>query len=148
MKNPVPYLRKAFFDLLDGQVTYLSESIPVLSGEGNEVRFEIFIAETSITDRSDKHSFSGRGSQLIEVVERGTGKLVHKHVDAIGEQVMDLIQPAPRETGISTTEFQIIGLKKDSQNYLDERSGTGSYITRLLLRYSFYINQINLVQES
>lgn len=144
MKNPAPYLRKAIFSLLSGHVSYLEAQVPVVEGEGNEVRFEIFIAETSISDQSDKHSFTGRGSQLIEIVERGTGKLVHKHVDAIGELVMNLIQPAPRQTGITTTEFQIMSLAKESQNYLDERSGSGSYITRLLLRYSFLINQINL----
>lgn len=144
MKNPAPYLRKAFFDLLDGQVSYDSTTVAVYEGEGRVSKYQILIGELSISDRSDKHSFSGRGSQLISIVNEGPGKLVHKHIDAIGDLVMDLIQPAPRENGIDVDEFQIIGLKKESQNYLDERSGTGGYITRLLLRYSFFINQINL----
>lgn len=149
MKNPAPYLRKAFFDLLDGQVEYNSVIVPVKEQGGSRVvPYMILLGEFTNSDRSNKHSFTGRASQLISIVHEGAGTVYHEDVDAIGDQVMNLIQPSPREIGINVDEFQIIGLVKDSQNYLDERSASGGFVTRLLLRYSFLVNQINLVQTS
>jgi hypothetical protein len=144
MKNPAPYLRRAFKTLLTGQITYSSATVPVYEGEGVVATYQILIKETDLsTGRRDKHSFSGFGTQLIEVIHEGQGKLFHKDVDAIGELVMNKIQPAPRTNALSVSEFQVLSMVRESQNYLDEHNGT-SFITRLLLRYSFYINQINL----
>lgn len=149
MKNPAPYLRKAFFDLLNGVVTYNSNQVPVKEKGGKrEVPYMILLGELTLNDRTrDKNSFSGNGSLLIEVIHEGTGTVYHKNVDEIGEIVMNLIHPTPRAV-IDADEFQVIGLRKESQNYLDESSSSGGFITRLLLRYSFYINQINIAQES
>jgi hypothetical protein len=141
LKNPAPYIQKAFYDLLRDQVVYKSANVPVKESGGKRVvPFMILIGEFTWTDRSTKHSFSGRGSQLITIVDEGTGTLHHGNVDAIGNEVMDLIIPTPR-TVIDGDQFQITALRKRSQNYLDEPGGDGGYVTRLLLRYDFLINQ-------
>lgn len=144
MKNPAPYVKAKFFELLNGNVNYQSADVPVKEQGGKRVvPYMVLIGEFSLTDRSTKHSFSARASQLISVVHEGTGTLLHEHVDAIGDQVMDLIIPAPR-TVLETDEFQITAIRKASQNYLDEPSGSGAFITRLLIRYDFLVNQLNI----
>ena len=141
MKNPAPYIRKAFFSLLNGTV-----GVPVFEGEGDaSLHEQIIIADQSWTDRSTKHSFTGTFSQLIEIVTEVPGKKASRNrVDEIGETVMQLVQPTPRTIGLAETEFQIIGLNKENQSYLIEESGSGSKIVRLLIRYGFIVNQINL----
>lgn len=145
MINPAPYVRQAFFALLNEAVTYNGNDVPVFENEGmHGLPAQILIAEQTWNDRSTKHSFTGNFSQLIEVVTESKGTSGRKAVDEIGGQVMHLVQPGPRSTGLVETQFQIIGLKKESQNYLSDEGQAGTKIVRLLIRYIFIVNQINL----
>jgi hypothetical protein len=147
MKNPAPYLRKTIFALLSGNVTYndgkgFNGVVDVVeSGSGTVgATYQIFIGEYSDNDRSNKHNFGANASQLIEVVAEQSDS-AKKHVDAIGELVMNLIKPTTTSKLLSGTDFTIMVIGKPSQNYITENSGDGSFIVRLLLRYSLLVNE-------
>lgn len=144
MINPVPYIRKAFYDLLNGAITYDSVTVPVSEGEGVAAKYQIIIAETTCLDAGTKHSFAFDCTQLIEVISELTNSSATKHVDIIGGEVANLVQPAPQEKGIEEDQFQFIGLRLGDQRYVREKGANSSRIIRLLLRYQFIINQINL----
>lgn len=139
MKNPAPYVRNVLVTLLNNQITYGGQQVPCYEGEGETIPYQILIREQSIGAPKDKHTMSGRFEQVIEVISEQQTNL-RKHVDAIGEQVMDLIKPTALSQGFyGNTDFQVCTIKKISQNYLDEPSGDGSYINRLIIRLQFLI---------
>jgi hypothetical protein len=145
MKNPAPYLRRTIFSLLDGNVTYndgkgFNGTVEVVeSGSGSaNARYQIFIADYSDADRSNKQNFGANASQLIEVVAEQHDS-VKKHVDAIGELVNDLILPTTQTKNLNGSDFQII-VNRPSINHIIESSGSGQQIVRLLLRYNLFIS--------
>jgi hypothetical protein len=139
MRNPAPYLRKTLFTLLDGNVTYDGATVPVVeSGSGDLVPYQIFIGEYSDGDRSNKHGFEADASQVVEVVgEQGTA--VKKHVDEIGDLVMNIIHPTTQSNLLSSTDFNVCVQGRPSINHVIENSGDGTYIVRLILRYNLLI---------
>lgn len=144
MKNPASYIRTAFGALLDG-ITYddgegFNGSVPVVASEGTEDKYQIFIGDYSDADRSNKHSFGGNATQVIEIVaEQKTG--AKKHVDAIGELATDIVQPTVQSDLLSNADFTVLVIGRPSINHLVENSGDGTKIVRLILRYNLLISQ-------
>lgn len=144
MINAAPYIRTAFNDLL-GNVMYESAAVPMTENDSNSsFKRRLVLGETSSGDRSTKDSFARAWSQVVEVIcEQHTAK--REHVDKIGDIVMNLIQPTPKTTSlIIDNRFQLSDVKIDGHNYLTDDGGSGIKIVRLILRYSFLINQINV----
>lgn len=143
MKNPAPYLRKKIGDLIDTNVTYddgegFNDVVPVVASEGMDSKYQIFIGDYSDADRSNAHVFGSNASQLIEIVgEQDTAQ--KKHVDAIGELVMNIIHPTTQSNLLSGTDFMISVVGRPSINHLVENSGDGTKIVRLFLRYNLLI---------
>ena len=137
MKNPAPYLRKTLLTLLNGNVSYESEVIPVFEGEGEVLPRQIIIGEYSDADRSNSHEWGANASQVIEVIcEQDTA--IRKHVDAIGELVSNIIHPAPTSNALNGSDFHII-VNRTSINHITEESGSGTKIVRLIMRYNLII---------
>jgi hypothetical protein len=141
MKNPAPYIREQLVNLLDNAITYDGAQVPCYEGQGEVTKYQILIREQSMNERDDRHSFNDEFSQLIEVVsEQATN--IRRHVDAIGAQVLAILKPDTFTSGLAdSADFQVMSVKRVSQSYLDEQSGEGTYINRLLLRYNFLIVQ-------
>jgi hypothetical protein len=141
MKNPAPYIRKKLFALLNNAVTYESAAVPVYENEGQaSIAAQILIKEYSDASKNNKHFFGANARQIIEVVTERNDS-VTKHVDAIAEMVMDLIQPSPREGAIvSDDDFNVMIVGKPSMNLLTEDSGSGTKIVRRILTYNLLIN--------
>lgn len=144
MKIPSSYLRQKLVTLLTG-ITYddgegFNALVPVVSTEGAESKYQIFIGDYSDSNRSNKQNFGSNATQVIEVIgEDITAR--KKHVDAIGELVGNLIHPTMGSNLLSNTDFSILVVGKPSQNHLTEDSGSGTKIVRLLLRYSLLVNE-------
>ena len=145
MINPANNVRDAFYALLNGAITYGVDSVPVYTGEGEaNIPFQILIGNQSYTEEGTKHSFAGRVSQEIEIVTEMNGRSVLKHADEIANDVLALVVPTPRTTGLSVTGFQVIGLQKNLRAVLREEAGNGKKIVRRIIEFNFLINQINL----
>lgn len=144
MKNPAPYLRKKIGDLINTNVTYndgegFNTVVPVVASEGMDSKYQIFIGDYSDADRSNKHVFGANATQLIEIVgEQNTAQ--KKHVDLIGEAVMNIIHPTTRSNLLSGTDFSIMVVGKPSLYHLVENSGDGTKIVRLFMRYNLLIH--------
>lgn len=139
MKNPVPYIRKSLFTLLNGQVMNGTDAVPVYEGEGGKVPYQVLIKEYSDADKSNKQFFSGKASQIIEIVGEQHDASA-KVVDQIAGEVMNLIKPDTRTSGIpDSVDFQVMIIGKPSISNLTEDSGSGTKIIRRILRYSLII---------
>jgi hypothetical protein len=136
MKNPAPYIRENLVTLLDSVITYDGVLIPAYEGQGEVTKYQILLREQTMSEQNDRHSFNDQFEQLIEVISEQETSL-HKHIDAIGAEVMNILA-----SGIpGSADFQLINARRVSQSYIDEESGEGTYINRLLLRYNFLIVQ-------
>lgn len=130
--NPSPYIREQIIALLNGTINYDSVNVPCYEGQGEVVPYQILIGETTARKAGTKNSRAWQVEQVIEVVSEQQTNL-RKHVDAIGSEVMELFSIPDSAT------WQIGSIVEPSINYLDDQSGEGTYINRLLLRYNFLI---------
>jgi hypothetical protein len=145
MINPANNVRKAFYTLLNGNISYGADVVPVYEGEGEaNIPYQILIGNQSYTEEGTKHSFAGRFSQELEIVTEMKGKSVTKHADEIANEVLALVIPTPRTTGLNVAEFQVIGIRKNLRSVLREEAGNGNKIVRRIIEFNFLINQINL----
>lgn len=143
MKNVAPYIRTQLATLLNNTITYDAQLIPAYSGEGEVRAYQIIIAsQNGNPDNNYRDAFVNGFEQVIEIVSEQANN-TNSHVDAIGEQVMLKIKPAPNTTGLAdSASFKVLRATLIGQTYLSEPSGEGTNINRLILRYSFQLSQL------
>jgi hypothetical protein len=137
MINPASEIRKGLFSLLDGNVAYNFEVVPVYEGEGVVTDYQVLIGATTYTDEGTKHTFGGRVNQIIEVVTEVKGSTTTKHADDIAEQVLQFILPTPRTTGLTITGFKPCRISKNLR--LLKEQGTKSTIVRRIIELNFLL---------
>ena len=141
MKNPAPYLRRTIKALLDGNVTYNSEVIPVYEkDEDHDDELQIAIGYFTEADTPSKHGFMSVGYQEIEIISYQTTG-AKKIVDAIGELVMNDIHPTVNSEVLSGVDFQIVVRGKPTPNYPPTEAKDNLKIVRLIQRYHLFINE-------
>ena len=143
MKNVAPYIREGLVTLLNNTITYDAQLIPAYSGEGEVRAYQIIIAsQNGNPDNNYRDAFVNGFEQVIEIVSEQANN-TNSHVDAIGEQTMALITPTRQATGLAdSADFITVNARLIGQTYLGEPSGEGTFINRLILRYSFLITQL------
>ncbi len=143
MKSAAPYIREKLVTVLNDTVTYEGAAVPAYTGQGEVRDYQILIRDPRQTDISTRDSFNGRWEVEIEIVSEQTTNLT-RHIDAIGAGVMNLMKPAPKTSSLTGNhEFEIAAVKMEGFRYLDEQSGEGTFINRLILRYTFLTTQIS-----
>lgn len=139
MNNPSAFIRQQLVTLLNEVIAYDGVQVPCYEGQGEEVKYQILIEETSARKAGTKNSRAWQIEQVIEIVSEQPTNL-RKHIDAIGESVMQLMNPGVNTQGLNgNATWQIGTIVEPSMNYLDEPSGEGTFINRLFLRYNFLI---------
>lgn len=138
MINPAPEIRKGLKTLLTNAVTYNSTVVPVREDDGGQLsEYQIFIGGMSYNDEGTKHTFDGRVNQIIEVVTEVKGTATSKHADAIAAEVLDLIFPTPRTTGIAITGFKPCRIRKNLRMLKEQ--GTNSTVVRRIIELNFIL---------
>src|SRR5688572_3807288 len=101
MINPAPHIRQTIFTLLNGNVSYNGDVIPVYETEGKESEpIQIIIADYSDSDSSNKTTFGSTGSQVLEIVSEQP-KATKKTVDEVGELVLALLHSQPSDDNLT-----------------------------------------------
>lgn len=134
-------IRRAFFQALNGALTYDGKTIPVydnFSDEG-EGKYQVFLTNQDATNADDKQQFAGDHSIVIDIVTKANNSGNSSIADEISEQVSQILQPTRKTTGlIIGAGFQLILLQLSSSRYLTE-GNRGTFIVRKLLTYRFRI---------
>ena len=143
MTEPGKYARKAFFQALDGVLSYQGKAVPVydtFSDEDNGAH-QVMLTNQTSTDTSDKYSFAWDCTLVIDVVTRTKGTGNKSIADNISEQITNIIQPDRKTIGLTIDNpFQLLNLQLQSTRYLEEQTPS-RYMVRKLLTYSFRIVQ-------
>jgi hypothetical protein len=141
MKDPVKFIKDAYFNALDGNITYNGSTIPVYDEEADETGGDYYIIISTITDADfpNKGKFMNDVEVLIDVVSQNNWRvdLVKQIVDSITAKIMNVIIPSIGTTSlIENADFQIVDVRKASTQHVPIIDTGTKKIVRRLTRFT------------
>jgi hypothetical protein len=141
MKDPVKFIKDAYFNALDGVITYNGSTIPVYDEEADETGGDYYIIISTITDADfpNKGKFMNDVEVLIDVVSQNNWRvdLVKQIVDSITAKILNQIIPSVGATSlIENADFQIVDVRKASTQHVPIIDTGTKKIVRRLTRFT------------
>lgn len=141
MKDPVKFIKNAYFNALDGVITYNGSTIPIYDEEADETGGDYYIIISTITDADlpNKGKFMNDVEVLIDVVSQNNWRvdLVKQIVDSITAKIMNVIIPSVGTTSlIEDADFQIVDVRKASTQHVPIIDTGTKKIVRRLTRFT------------
>ena len=141
MKDPVNFIKNAYFNALDGVITYNGSTIPVYDEEADETGGDYYIIISTITDADfpNKGKFMNDVEVLIDVVSQNNWRvdLVKQIVDSITAKILNEIIPSIGTTSlIENADFQIVDVRKASTQHVPVIDTGTKKIVRRLTRFT------------
>ena len=141
MKDPIKFIKDAYFNALDGNITYNGSTIPVYDEEADETGGDYYILISTITDADfpNKTKFMNDVEVLIDVVSQNNFRvdLVKSIVDAITEKVLNEILPSVSNSSLSdNADFQIVDVRKSGSQHIPIIDTGTKKIVRRLTRFT------------
>lgn len=141
MKDPIKFIKDAYFNALDGNITYNGSTIPVYDEEADETGGDYYILVSTITDADfpNKTKFMNDVEVLIDVVSQNNFRvdLVKRIVDAITEKVLNQILPSVSNSSLSgNDDFQIVDVRKSGSQHVPIIDTGTKKIVRRLTRFT------------
>jgi len=141
MKDPVKFIKDAYFNALDGVITYNGSTIPVYDEEADETGGDYYIIISTITDADfpNKGKFMNDVEVLIDVVSQNNWRvdLVKQIVDSITAKILNVIIPSVGATSlIENADFQIVDVRKASTQHVPIIDTGTKKIVRRLTRFT------------
>jgi hypothetical protein len=141
MKDPVKFIKEAYFNALDGVITYNGSTIPVYDEEADETGGDYYIIISTITDADfpNKGKFMNDVEVLIDVVSQNNWRvdLVKQIVDSITAKILNVIIPSVGATSlIENADFQIVDVRKASTQHVPIIDTGTKKIVRRLTRFT------------
>ena len=141
MKDPVKFIKEAYFNALDGVITYNGSTIPVYDEEADETGGDYYILISTITDADfpNKGKFMNDVEVLIDVVSQNNWRvdLVKQVVDSITAKILNVIIPSVGATSlIENADFQIVDVRKASTQHVPIIDTGTKKIVRRLTRFT------------
>lgn len=142
MKNVMSPLIDSWQSLLEGNLTYGSREVKVYKEDaGNDDEFHhVEIRAESETDDSNKTAFVTRPVVIIEIVTVHSISVKRSIVDAIDDQIRDLLFPTRQCALPAMDGLQITNVIPQSSSYLNDNDGSKKYY-RKLTRYIHRVTQ-------
>jgi hypothetical protein len=141
MKDPIKFIKNAYFTALDGNITYNGSTIPVYDEEADETGGDYYIIISTIVDADlpNKGKFMNEMEVLIDVVSQNNWRvdLVKQIVDAITGKILDRIIPSIGTTNlIENADFQIVDVRKSASQHVPILDTGTKKIVRRLTRFT------------
>lgn len=141
MKDQVKFIKDAYFNALDGNITYNGSTIPVYDEEADETGGDYYIIISTITDADlpNKGKFMNDVEVLIDVVSQNNWRvdLVKQIVDSITAKILNEIIPSIGTTSlIENSDFQIVDVRKASTQHVPVIDTGTKKIVRRLTRFT------------
>jgi hypothetical protein len=141
MKDPIKFIKSAYYTALDGQITYNGSTIPVYDEEADETGGDYYIIISTIVDADlpNKGKFMNDVEVLIDVVSQNNWRvdLVKQIVDAITAKILDRIIPSIGTTNlIENADFQIVDVRKSASQHVPILDTGTKKIVRRLTRFT------------
>lgn len=141
MKDPIKFIKDAYFNALDGNITYNGSTIPVYDEEADATGGDYYILISTIIDADfpNKTKFMNDVEVLIDVVSQNNYRvdLVKSIVDAITQKVLNQILPSVGNSSLSdNADFQILDVRKSGSQHVPIIDTGTKRIVRRLTRFT------------
>jgi hypothetical protein len=144
VKDPAYNILTAYYNALNGQISYNGVAIPIYMDDNSVVVPDQFVRIGDInvtTDLKNNQRFITSAAVILEIVTIQTARQDKMAVDNISNQVLNLLNPSPGISILTDSSFQIIDMWVDSLGYLQGKLGD-RYVIRKLLNISHKIQQL------
>lgn len=139
------HIRKAYVDLLDGNLLLNGNPVPVYDELAEDEDGEAYVVlSTQIdSDLGNKHSFISDHTMTVDIVTRFITSARKYPSEVIAEQILDLVLPTPSTTGlVSPSEVQITSVKLLGSESLGVDQFDTWKVVRKILRFGHKTVQI------
>lgn len=142
VKQPV---RQAYYDLLNGALTFGGNPVPVSDDikklADNSTIYVILSNQTGI-DSSTFQTFDSEETIVLDIVYKAGARASKEVVDNIAGQICMLVLPAPGINGLTSAPgVQINCVKKSDDRYMTLALNSSNSVVRRLLTFSQHVRQ-------
>lgn len=139
-------LRTAYYQLLNGNLIYLTAAIPVgddlVKLQSTGAQLYVFFSTQSGNDTSTFSSFDSKQTIVIDIVYRGKTRAPKSIVDNIAGQILNLVRPTPSTNGLpAQAGIAINNVQNIQDQTLDLQIDSSTTIRRRLLTFSQDVRQ-------
>lgn len=140
-------LRKAYVDLLTGQLTAFGKSVPIYSFKALKAENVVVVISTisEAEDPANKDLYGKLVTVNVDVQHyiTGTGAVTTQPVDSVGSQIQRLLQPSkasgsPLDLG---DPWRIIRTELQLANHLHSNTATGQLMRKIMV-FQHLVKQI------
>lgn len=137
MKDVTNYINQSIYDLLDGNVTYLTKEVPVYTippVDAGGLYIWIKEVQTYSSELTTKDAYGHDALVTIEVVySKQVSRLSKMPVNNVTAQVVTLLVGDPGSTfGLGSSDHTMIVSNINSTLELEEKTETGRIMRRLI----------------
>jgi len=142
VKQPV---RKSYYDLLNGAITFAGDPVPVVDDVkklGDSSTLYVLLSNQSGADSSTFQTFDSDETIVLDIVFKSGARVNKETVDNIAGQIFSLLLPTPGVTGLTSppgTQINCVRLKDD--RYLTLTLNSSNSVVRRLLTLSMHVRQ-------
>lgn len=143
MKNYVGDLLAAYFNCLDGNITYDGEPVKIynVGVSADENNHHIQLRPESEFNNSNKSSFVISPVIIADIITYHAGAIDASIVEVIDDQLKTLLLPTRRTNGLAPISgVQITSIAFDNGTYLDGFDGK-KHEYRKIIRFTNRLNQ-------
>lgn len=138
-------VRKAYYNALDGNITYNALPVPVVDeklDETTENDVYVLLGEQSENDRSNKTYFAADVNLNIYIIQRTEATVTKEAVENISNQISTIIKPTVRSHGLTiASPFKIVLVKLDRGSTQPVRKDVGEQF--LVNKSLIFLNHIS-----
>lgn len=138
-------IRKAFYDLLNGQLTYGLNLAPVvddMKNMGDAATAYVLLSNQIGVDSSTFQTFDSDESIVLDIVFKAGSRSNKAAPDAIAGQILPMVLPAPGVNGLNPSpSIQINCVKLYDDRYMPAMMNGSNTVTRRLLTFKMHVRQ-------
>lgn len=137
-------VREAYFNALDGNITFDGSPVPVcdekVEDQENNTMYVILSTQTSVDDGSFD-SFDHETTMLLDIVHKTQDTVSKDGVDDVAQQIFDIILPTVKTNGLTATGVQFTNVRIESDQYFNFALTTAKSTVRRLIRFRQLIHE-------
>ncbi|CAB4140246.1 hypothetical protein UFOVP402_15 [uncultured Caudovirales phage] len=125
----------AWYQLLNGNVTYSSAVVPVYleDAPADETSHYILLTAEGLTDDSDNSQFRYAATVVVDVVTVHKSNVRRSIADDISLQIHNLVFPVKNVSALPVQAgIQVLNVKQDTSTYLYEDDGVSKYYRHVI----------------
>src|SRR5881628_3167605 len=142
VKKPI---RKAYYELLNGALSYGSANVPVsddVKKLADTASVYVILSNQTGSDSGTMQSFDSDETIVLDIVYKGSSRVNKEVVDNVASQIFNLVLPRPGEDGLpQQMGVQINCVRVSGDEYLTMSLNNSNSVVRRLITFKQHVRQ-------